>query len=94
LPPSFNLPDLLVALVIILPAIGASLAGIRVHREHLRNAERYDQIASHLLIISEQIGQVSDMKTFTSLLEEANETMLRENKDWRVVFLFQKLETP
>ena len=34
------------------------------------------------------------MGTMTALLEEANELMLRENQDWRIVFMFQKLEAP
>lgn len=84
----------LVSLAIILPASGAALAGIRVHREHLRNAEQYNHMESHLTEKYSQINEAKDMIELTELLEGANEIMLRENQDWRVVFLFQKLEAP
>jgi hypothetical protein len=84
----------LVSLAIILPASGAALAGIRVHREHLRNAEQYNHMQYHLAEKCNQINEAKDMVELTDLLEGANEIMLRENQDWRVVFLFQKLEAP
>jgi len=84
----------LVSLAIILPASGAALAGIRVHREHLRNAEQYHHMKHYLTEKCSQINEAEDMVELTELLEEANEIMLRENQDWRVVFLFQKLEAP
>jgi len=95
LPISFDsVPEILTSMAIILPAVGAALAGIRIHHEYLRNAERYDHMGMHLSSISERIREAKDMKTLTRLLEEANEMMLRENQDWRVVFIFQKLEAP
>ena len=84
----------LVSLAIILPASGAALAGIRVHRGHLRNAEQYNHMEYHLAEKYNQINEAIDMVELTDLLEGANEIMLRENQDWRVVFLFQKLEAP
>ncbi len=90
----YSVADILKSMATILPAVGAALAGIRVHREYLRNAERYSHMAAHLSSISERLKEAKDMKTLTRLLEEANELMLRENQDWRVVFLFQKLEAP
>lgn len=90
----FVVPDILVALGVILPAVAAALAGIRIHREYLRNAEQYGNIACHLTAISNDIKQTSDMQTLTGLLEEANEVMLREHQHWREVLSFRKLETP
>jgi hypothetical protein len=84
----------LATLAIILPASGAALAGIRVHRGHLRNAEQYNHMEYHLSEKCNQINKAEDMVELTELLEGANEIMLRENQDWRVVFLFQKLEAP
>jgi hypothetical protein len=86
--------NLLASAAIILPVIGAALAGIRVHREYLRNAERYSHMARHLTTVSNQIERAPDLAALTGLVEEANEVMLRENQDWRVVVLFQKLEAP
>jgi hypothetical protein len=95
LPLSFDsVPEILTSMAIILPAVGAALAGIRIHHEYHRNAERYYHMAMHLSSISERIREAKDMKMLTRLLEEANEMMLRENQDWRVVFIFQKLEAP
>ncbi len=47
-------------------------------------------------IIREQIKLVSDtdIENLTKLLEKANDMMLRENQDWRVVFTIPKLEAP
>lgn len=90
------LPSILASVTIILPAVGAALAGIRIHREYLRNAKRYAPMVRHLSMIREQIKLVSDtdMESLTKLLEKANDMMLRENQDWRVVFNIPKLEAP
>jgi hypothetical protein len=88
------LPAVLIAAATILPGIGAALAGIRMHREYLRNAERYSHMARYLAGIGEQIGQARDKPGLMRLLREANDVMLRENQDWRVVVLFQDLEAP
>lgn len=85
---------LLIAVAIILPALGAALADIRVHREYSRNAERYTHMARLLASLDQQIARTRDMSELRPLLEEANEVMLREQQDWRVVVLFQELEAP
>jgi hypothetical protein len=51
-------------------------------------------MARHLTTVSNQIERAPDLAALTGLVEEANEVMLRENQDWRVVVLFQKLEAP
>jgi len=83
-----------VSVVIILPAIGASLAGIRAHYEDLRNAKRYDQIARHLSTIINEIRQSTNIEALSSLLEESNQLMLREHQEWREGFILRELETP
>ncbi len=87
-------PYALVAITIILPAIGAALAGIRVQREYLRNAERYAHMVQHLSTISSQIKRAETRDELDALLKEANEVTLREQQDWRIVFLFRDIETP
>jgi hypothetical protein len=91
-----TLPNMLASVTIILPAVGAALAGIRIHREYLRNAERYAPMVRYLSMIRDQINLESDTDTenLTRLLEKANDMMLRENQDWRVVFNIPKLEAP
>jgi hypothetical protein len=44
--------------------------------------------------LSRQIAGAQDMSELLPLLEEANEVMLREQQDWRVIVLFQELEAP
>jgi hypothetical protein len=90
----YAIPKILASIAIIFPAIGASLAGIRVHQEYLKNAERYRHMGQHLSSIRKKIEDAKDMKILTAILEVVNEMMLRENQDWRVVLLFQKLEAP
>ncbi|RXE55499.1 hypothetical protein ABH15_12325 [Methanoculleus taiwanensis] len=87
-------PGALAAITIILPAIGAALAGIRVQREYLRNSERYAHMMRHLSTLSSQIKRAEDMDELIDLLKEANEITLREQQDWRIMFLFRDLETP
>jgi len=87
-------PGVLPSAAIILPTIGAALGGIRVHREYLRNTERYSHMARHLSTLGEQIKQAVDLQALTNLLEKANEVMLLENQDWRVLILSQELHAP
>jgi hypothetical protein len=87
-------PKILTFLAIILPTASAAFAGIRFHREYLRNAERYTHMARYLSTISEKIKKAQDMKTLAGILEEANEIMFLENWDWRVAFRLRKMEAP
>ena len=57
-------------------------------------AVRYADMVRALSTIAEEIKQPLDLEMLTGLLERANEVMLHENQDWRVVFRFQKLEPP
>ena len=84
----------MLSIAIIFPAVGASLAGIRIHQEYQKNAERYRHMEQHLSSISKKIEDAKNMETLTELLEAANEMMLPETQDWRIVLLFQKLEAP
>jgi hypothetical protein len=93
-PPPLDHPSVLAAVTIVLPAIGAALAGIRVQREYLRNAERYAHMVRHLSTISSQIRRAGSKEELVNVLKEANEVTLREQQDWRVVFRFRELETP
>lgn len=85
-------PGILASLAIILPTASAALAGIRVHREYLRNAERYSHMGRYLSAISEQVKQAQDMVILTGILEEANEMIFLENWDWRAAFWLRKPE--
>jgi hypothetical protein len=79
--------NFLASFAIILPAVGASLAGIRTFREHLRNSKRYESMAEYLKRVVAEIKKESDAKHLQSILLEANEMMMREHTEWRVVML-------
>lgn len=81
------LPRLLTTLAIILPAAGAALAGIRTYGEYLRNSRRYEAMAQYLAGVAAKIRTEPDEKWLKHTLVEANEVMMREHYDWRVVML-------
>jgi hypothetical protein len=91
------LPDRLIngnifpSIAIIFPAIGAALGGIRMYREYLRNAERYRHMARYLSLLGDQLGMAKDVETLVGLLKQANEVMMIENQDWRVLILTHEL---
>ena len=73
---------------IIFPAVAASIAAIRTHRDYLRNSMRSAEMARHLRELKAKITLAPDYNSFLGLLREAEETMLHENEDWRVVVRF------
>lgn len=83
---------LLTMVGILFPAFGASIGAIAFHRDYKRNAERYGQMISPLYVIIKQIEMTEDRGKVLELLETANELMLKENQDWRVSILTQKLD--
>ncbi len=85
------LPKWLSMAALIIPATAAAMAGIRVHREYYRNAEKYAQLAGNLEMVQARVRQSSDRPELVREIEGANHLMLRENQDWRVVFLLQEL---
>lgn len=85
---------ILVSLGIIFPVIGASLSGLLSNREFQRIATRYEQMVYPLENIKQQLDTSITIEQLVILLEQANELMLRENQDWRVSFLAQKLKPP
>ncbi|MFO7967402.1 MAG: SLATT domain-containing protein [Archaeoglobaceae archaeon] len=87
-----HLFNVLTSAVIILPAIAASLAGIRHQREYKINAERYNNMGHHLTSARRQIIRADNRRSLVHVLERVNNLLLHENQDWRIVFLHQKLE--
>jgi hypothetical protein len=87
-----SLPLTLAALTIVLPAVGAAMAAIRVQREYQKNSERYLHIMRHLSSIRNQIHDAPDLPGLCGYLEEMNEVTLREQQDWRIIFRFREIE--
>ena len=84
---SLALQKTLSSFAIILPAVGASLAGIRTYREHLRNSKRYESMAKYLSAVVTKIKVENDAQGLQEILVEANEVMMREHTDWRLIML-------
>jgi len=81
-------------IAIVSPAVGAALGAIRMHREYLRNAKRSTEMVRHLEELKGKMQEARDMVSLLPLVREAEETMLHENEDWRVVVRFHELELP
>ncbi|OPY25714.1 MAG: hypothetical protein A4E28_03000 [Methanocella sp. PtaU1.Bin125] len=77
---------------IVFPACGASVAGYLALRQFQRNAERYEQMVPPMQNFSRQIELAGSRESLIEIVEEANELMLRENQDWRINLLSQKLK--
>ncbi|GAG20776.1 unnamed protein product [marine sediment metagenome] len=81
-------------MAIVFPAVAGAFGAIRIHREYLRNAKRSAEMVRHLEEIKEQMMIAQNLESFLPLVREAEETMLHENEDWRVVVRFHELELP
>ena len=90
----FNNMQILIATAIILPTVAAALTGIKNSHEYGRNAKRYNQMSQYISHIKERIEQAEDMETLVEILDKANQIMLGEHQDWRVVVQFHKLQPP
>jgi len=78
---------------IILPALGATLEGVRSHGEYSRIAKRSENMAEALRELDHRAGQVRDQETLHGLMHEVEELMLVEAADWLALMRFTKVET-
>jgi hypothetical protein len=76
---------ILLFLAIVSPAVAASMSAVR-------NAQRSQEMARHLEELAERMREAEDLNSFLPLVQEAEEIMLQENADWRVVVRFHELE--
>jgi nucleoside 2-deoxyribosyltransferase len=77
---------------IVCPAVASALGAVRTHREFQRNARRSAEMARHLKELKARMEGAENLADFLPLVNEAEEIMLHENADWRVVFRFHELE--
>ena len=84
---------LLTFAAIILPALGASLEGIRSHGEYSRIAKRSENMAEALQELDHRSHQVRDLQSLRDLMYEVEELMLVEAADWLALMRFTKVET-
>jgi hypothetical protein len=67
---------------IVLPAVGASLAGIRSYREYSRLATRSKHMADALEEVQKQFTEVRNQSMLRSVMYETETLTLRETQDW------------
>lgn len=83
----------LTLLALILPAVGASVHGLRAHREYARLEKR----SKHMMIVLKELNErfrfSSEPNSLELLLREMDILMLRESQDWLMLMRFVKLET-
>ncbi len=84
----------LLAIAIVAPAVAASLAAIRTHREYLRNSLRSQEMARHLEELKARMMKSQSPTELVPLIHEVERVMLYENADWRVVVRFHEIELP
>jgi hypothetical protein len=77
---------------IVLPAAAGATGAYQTQREYGRSAKRSQEMVSHIEELKGQMISANDFEGFAALASEAEETMLHENQDWRVLVLFRPIE--
>jgi uncharacterized membrane protein len=77
-----------------LPAVAASVTAIRTHRDYMRNSRLSAGMVRYLEEMKVQIEKATDHEDFLGLVKEIEETMQRENQDWRVEIRFHRPAVP
>jgi len=77
---------------LLFPAIGASLAGMEAHREHLRLEKSSANMAAQLERLRGQMKSATDPVRFESLLQQGNEAMLQETEGWLMLMRFVEIK--
>jgi len=88
------LRDFFAFLAAVMPASAASISAIRTHRDYLRNSMRSAEMVNHLEELKAKMLLSPDYNVFLESVKEAEETMLHEHEDWRVVVRFHTSEVP
>jgi hypothetical protein len=81
----------LLAIGILFPLAGASLAGLIAIRGYPPNAERYHQMKEPLNIIERRIDNALDRERLIGVIDDGYNPILRENNEWRFNLLSLKL---
>jgi hypothetical protein len=86
------LENALTFLVIVFPAVGAAIEGIRSHREYSRIEKRSKNMGDILADMDERFSHISTPEGLESLLREAEELMVSETQDWLMLMRFAELK--
>lgn len=67
---------------LVFPAPGASIGGLRAHREYSRIAKRSDSMVKELTALQRESEEVDSRAALERFLAETEALMLREAKEW------------
>jgi hypothetical protein len=79
-------------MAILFPALGATIGGIRTHREFSRLEKRSKNMESVLTVMNDRFSRAQGSGDFESLLREAEKLMLRETQGWLMLMRFTELK--
>lgn len=77
---------------LVLPAVGAAVGGIRLHREYSRLEKRSRDMEAALTELDREFSRIVDFSGLKTLLIEAEALMLQETQDWFRLMKFAKVE--
>jgi hypothetical protein len=87
-----SLPEVLTFLAIVLPAVAGALGGIHAQREYHRNAERFGRMVPVLDAANRRLQRATDAVTLQGVVEDVENLLLDEVRDWFVVMRFHDIE--
>lgn len=78
---------------LVCPALGASIGGLRAHREYSRIAKRSDSMVKELTALQRESEEIDSRAALERFLAEAEALMLREAKEWLSLMSTVRLHT-
>lgn len=87
-------PDVLGYLSVIIPAIGAAVAGYSAQREYARLAQRSRQMVDRLKEAGQQVEHSGQLSSLQSAARRTELLMRSETADWYAVFRLRDFEFP
>ena len=79
-------------LALVLPAIGASIGGIRTHREYSRLERRHQAMAGILRHLKGRFPLVESPEELNALVRETEEMMLQESGEWLALMRYARID--
>ena len=92
-PDLITIEQVITFLTISLPAVGAAIGGIHLHREYTRIEKRSENMVNALTDLNARYDGISSRDELRELLLETEDLMQRETQDWLMLMRFVKLET-
>lgn len=89
---NMHVSQLISFLVIIFPALAASVAGIRIQHEFSKTSTRYAHMESYLKKVAYEIENVKDREKLEQIIQKANKMTLREHQSWKATISERDIE--